>query len=45
MGRDGVGAGMWALGASMTHGVEASVNLHPGQAARAMGEVQSHKQG
>lgn len=26
-----VGAGMWALGASMTHGVE--VTLHPGQAA------------
>lgn len=26
------------MGASMTHGVEASGNLHPGQAARGKGE-------
>ena len=31
-----VDAGMWALGASITHGVE--VNLHPGQTARRAGE-------
>lgn len=29
---------MWALGASMTHGVGVSVNLHPGWAARKEGE-------